>query len=289
MGQHPGRAFTAGKDFDFKYKATDRFDQMECCLIGSCIAPSSLTGTGKARSAGNNNLRGIIADSGNVYTYFLHNGAKIVCMDFNVPATPSGEINDKVKQFLQRSGNNKLLYFTGHGDSDGDICLDGGYIQVHHVFQWLAEANFSGVLTIVVDACYSGKWAKRAYNYINGQRDYADTIYHRLADAAERAGKKTYINLRCSSLGNETSLDSNQGGRYTQELTWCLRREWRWTSQDGAGWGTKVLTERKPNEQDCFWTVSESEAQTDVVLDLVIKPDRSTFAYYPSSRAPYVK
>jgi len=301
MGQHPGRALTVGEDSHCKYQGTDRFDVMQCCLIGSCISPSRLTGTAKARAGGSNNLQGIVADGQNMYRYLQDNGAEIACLDFNVPATPAKILNGKVKSFLQSPGNNKLLYLTGHGNTAGDICVEGGHICVYSVFGWLGESGFCGHLTIVVDACYSGNWAKKAHKYIHSpcrstiNKAEAGSrvdlkINTALLSAAERARQKTYINLRCSSLSSECSRDSNDGGVYTKEFIWCLRREGDWVSQTGPGWGTRVLTERRPNEQDCFWTTSTSEAQTDVTLDLVIHPDGcTTTAHYPESRAKYVQ
>lgn len=53
-----------------------------------------------------------------------------------------------------------IVYYTGHGDRDGDWCFpDGGYIT----FSSVMELNTSGWKpTIWSDCCYSGKWAAAA-------------------------------------------------------------------------------------------------------------------------------
>lgn len=53
-----------------------------------------------------------------------------------------------------------VVYYTGHGDTDGDWCFpDGGYITLKHVL----NLNTSGWKpTIWCDCCYSGKWAHGA-------------------------------------------------------------------------------------------------------------------------------
>lgn len=278
------------RDFDFKYKATGRWDQLDCALVGTCIMPSKLSGSAKARSNGSNNLSGVVSDGNNMYAYCRDNGATISLFSFQIPQPAASDMRNSIKAFLQNGSNNKLLYISGHGDSDGDIPLgDGDYIQVHHVLEWLAEVRFAGHITIVVDACYSGMWVKRIKKYIDQpSRERVDEIYHPLANAAQACGAKTFINVRASSLSNETSRDSSTGGRYTNAVLNGLRKECHWTSQDGRGWGTKVLTERAPDSNSVVFSTSKTEVQTDLSCDFVIKPDRSTVSHYPSDRAEYV-
>lgn len=283
-----GSSLACQRDYEFKYKATGRWHQLDCALVGTCIAPSSLSGSAKSRS-GNNNLRGIIADGNSMYTYCRDNGAKVSLYKFAIPQPPASEVRRDVENFCKNGSNNKLLYMTGHGDTDGDIPLQGSYIQVHHILEWLAEANFAGHITIMVDACYSGMWAKRVGKYIHkGSREKTETIYQPLRRAAQNSGQKTFINIRASSLSGETSADTSDGGKYTQSVLAGLRREHAWTSQDGRGWGTKVLTERPPDENTCVFGTSRSEPQTDLVCDYVIHPDGKTTVHFPGSRRDYL-
>lgn len=167
-----------------------------------------------------------------MYQYLRNNGS---LYQFQVPAPSGDDIKSKIRAFLQKRGNNKLLYMSGHGDRDGDLVVgEGSYLSPWEVFASLAKAQFAGVITFVIDACFAGMWVQKVSNMIHkGSRD--PEIFPPLRDAAIRRGRKTYVNLRLSSLMHEESRDSNSGGLYTNNVLSFLRKEWKWTSQDGTG------------------------------------------------------
>lgn len=275
------------KDFPTKYCRTGKtgWQQLQVGAFGTCIGTSRLPGSTRARSGGSNNLSGITQDGANVYRYFIDNGAKVVNYEFAVPARPAAEIRTKVKEFLVRPGNNKFLYLSGHGDKDGDLALGEAdeYLQVSHVFDWLNEAEFDGHITIMVDACYSGQWAKRLIARIDEKNMGGMSRQSR-----NNSGYKTFINLRLSSLANEESGDTRSGGSYTLGCLEALRKEWDWTpGQTGDGWGTKVLVNRKPDDKSVLWSTSKSEDQTDIAVDFVCLNGKWTW-YFPSSRDDYL-
>jgi len=134
-------------------------------------------------------------------------------------------------------------------------------------------------------ACGRNGWASTFTREVEKK---TETIYQPLRRAAQNSGQKTFINIRASSLSGETSADTSDGGKYTQSVLAGLRREHAWTSQDGRGWGTKVLTERPPDENTCVFGTSRSEPQTDLVCDYVIHPDGKTTVHFPGSRRDYL-
>lgn len=275
------------KDFDRKYVSTmNGWCQLEVGAFGTCIAPSRLPGSAKARSGGSNNLRGITQDGANVYQYFVEHGARIANYEFTVPARPADEVREKVKQFVMSSGNNKFLYLSGHGDPWGDLVLGEGesdWLQVSHVFDWLNEAEFLGHITIMVDACHSGKWANRLKARIN-----SGNMEGMCRASRRNRGFKTFVNLRLSSLSSETSGDTRSGGSYTLGCLDALRKEWHWTpGYVGEGWGTKIFVTRKPDGKTVLWGTGESEPQTDIAVDFVCSDGQWVWSY-PKNREPYI-
>ena len=61
---------------------------------------------------------------------------------------------------------------------------------------WLSEADFAGHITVILDSCYSGMWARTFITRMTG----SDKCLTGLQKAAQQRGSKTYINLRLSSL-----------------------------------------------------------------------------------------
>merc|ERR1712039_137688 len=143
--------------------------------------------------------------------------------------------------------------------------------------------EFHGHITILVDACYSGMWAKRLIKRINeGNMGGMCRASHR------NRGFKSFINLRLSSLSTETSRDTPSGGSYTSGCLQALRQEWHWTPQQiGQGWGTKVFVDRAPDGKSVLWTTEKSEPQTDIAVDFVCLDGKWKW-HYPTSRGEYL-
>jgi hypothetical protein len=282
------------KDFPRKYKPCDfngrHWDQLSCGLFGSCIKASAATSGMKARS-GNNGLSGIVADGNNTYKYFLANGALVSTYEFTIPPQPGTELKRKVKDFLQQPGNNKLLYLSGHGDKNGCWSANDVSLSPFEIFGWLSDAGFCGQFTLFVDACYSGKIAKRFKSAVEGNSESSQPL-RGIELAAFEQGRKTYINLRLSSLSNETSADAgpSMGGSYSHGYLRRLRLEHVWTREYvGDGWGTKIMVARPPDDSDTVWSTSNQEAQTDLIADFVFDPSsRGWTWHFPKKLKDYL-
>lgn len=279
------------RDDGNKYRATGEWHQLSAALIGTCISQGRPAPAARfvARSSTINNLQGVVSDVSNMWHYLLDNGARVARKHDPVPSEAGDVVKRKIRDFiLEDVSNNKLLYLSGHGDRRGDYCLGDGDagLSASDVFRWLAEAKFAGAFTIVVDTCYAGKWAENVSKLI-----HESEIVGPLADAARARGGSTFIFLRLSSLTGQKSRDSDTGGVYTKGLLTELRREWKYTDQDGRGWGTKVLTAIRAR---CVFgitgssTLSSTDRQTDIIIDFVINPDGTTRTNYPPDRVTYL-
>mmetsp|Transcript_29767 Transcript_29767/g.54832 ORF Transcript_29767/g.54832 Transcript_29767/m.54832 type:complete len:238 (-) Transcript_29767:297-1010(-) len=51
-----------------------------------------------------------------------------------------------------------LIYYTGHGDSDGDWCFPDGYITFDDVERYHHCHSSGYVVTVISDCCHSGQW-----------------------------------------------------------------------------------------------------------------------------------
>lgn len=301
-----GTAAIAPADSPSKYAGDGDFSRMKVGLVGTCISPALLVGTAKKRSGSNENLSGIVEDGRNMYSYFRANGAEVQLYSFTIPSPPAEELKRNIKKFLQAPGNMKTLYLSGHGNEAGDLVLGyKEYLSAHECLLWLAESNFGGMITFIVDACHSGKWAQNVSELIHlRSREGWEDVYWPLRRAIEGKGTKTMINCRMSSLAHETSGDGGPGvgGCYTSNLLWYLRREWRWskeaagshmmpklTWQPKAGWGTKGLFKHVPSDNDTVFGISLRDPQSDVIFDVTMTDDGKTQAYFPENRRKYIQ
>lgn len=281
---------TSSKDYEFKYWATSdgSWQRLQVAVVGAALAHRLMPEGTRARYGGageGGNLKGILIDVCNVYDYFLSNGADVRLLRAGIPALPGDVVKQDVRDFLQGPGNAKVLFFSGHGSRAGSLCLDGGvHISPTEVVSWLNDTRFHGMLTLIIDSCYSGMWSKEFMKALrSGQR--TGNIF----EEAQQRGRKTYINLRLSCLSWELSADTRMGGKYTQGFLRILRQEHDWTSQVGKGWGTKVWTERGPDGNDLVWSTKKSEPQTDIAVDLVVNTDRTFKWSYPQDRRRYIE
>jgi hypothetical protein len=131
--------------------------------------------------------------AGSIKNYFETRGA-------DVKPVQASSRKETLRQFCQEPGNNKLLYFNGHGADDGTVVLHDGGLEVSELEHMLKDKE--GSFTVIMVSCYSGNWAKlRDSNILKN-------------------GKKLSLNLRLSALAekptpfNLGSLDDSFSSRY---------------------------------------------------------------------------
>eukprot|EP01084_Bolivina_argentea_P123085 218157_1 len=72
--------------------------------------------------------------------------------------TTEEEAKTIISKFLQ-SNNSDCIYYTGHGDTDGDWCFaNGGYISFEWFYDKLKQYKSGKKFYVHCDACYSGNW-----------------------------------------------------------------------------------------------------------------------------------
>lgn len=62
----------------------------------------------------------------------------------------------------QRRQKPPVIYYTGHGDTDGDWCFPGGYITFDDVENFHHTHSSGYVVTVISDCCFSGKWVEQS-------------------------------------------------------------------------------------------------------------------------------
>merc|ERR1711862_926683 len=97
----------------------------------------------------------------------------------------------------------------------------------------LGQNKFNGLCTIILDSCFSGKWADELKRLF----DQRDPVVQPLLDQLWRSNKTTYLNLRLACSSDEKSYDKI----YTPRLIANLKREQKGSYQ--CGWGAKVWSQ----------------------------------------------
>jgi hypothetical protein len=122
---------------------------------------------------------------------------------------------DEVKKFFERCKRNDecpIIYYTGHGNDQGNWCFPRGTIS----FEEIVEANVksgANLVTLLCDCCHAGEWVYRSKTHkenvhvvgaAGGSRQDKNLAYNRVfAQAAfkkeEAARSKLYSDSRAIS------------------------------------------------------------------------------------------
>lgn len=114
---------------------------------------------------------------------------------------------------------------------------------------WADRDAWSGLLTIIVDACHSGAWIKDMIAKING----GDPIVQKIRRNRDKAGGCLWISFRVSSLSQELSWYNANGGRYTKSILQKLESQ---NGSKGCGYGTRTFIEDVVNGSDVVWNAN---------------------------------
>lgn len=282
-----------GRDLSFRYASTadGRFDQLNVCVIVQW------------QRRDKPELQGLPGDMYRVHQHFHNGGSRFHMLSCRYPPEPGQRLKDDILNFLHAKGNNKFLYFSGHaskmvdnargalylGNSDSYFNRNPVRLTITEVLRELGKSGFTGMMSIVLDSCYSSGWGVELLHLIN-QRD---PVIVKLEEVAKSRKKNFYLNIRMSSLPSELSFDSVDGGRFTKAwLTHMDKEEEQAKTSSkpcsGHGWGTQLWTSRVPSDRDAVFSVSMSEPQSDGIVEVVFNTaDEKWHTYMPESRRPY--
>ena len=94
---------------------------------------------------------------------------------------------------------------------------DNHFLNIDDVLGALCEnPRHVGMLMIVFDCCFAGKWANEFWA--------RDDLKDKLAVYSKKHQKNLHLNMRLSSLGKERSNDAEVGAMYTCELLQKYRK-----------------------------------------------------------------
>mmetsp|Transcript_39234 Transcript_39234/g.62679 ORF Transcript_39234/g.62679 Transcript_39234/m.62679 type:complete len:260 (+) Transcript_39234:35-814(+) len=65
-----------------------------------------------------------------------------------------------ITAFLNNDQKVQTIYYSGHGDEDGDWCFPDGYVTFEWLYGRLSTYN-SNTLCVVTDCCHSGTWVAK--------------------------------------------------------------------------------------------------------------------------------
>lgn len=216
------------------------------------------------------------------YYYFLKKGAKVRgIVHVEDDGADSFLALKKIKKFLTSpSSNAKVLYFTGHGrPSDGGISLGGNkYFTPEMFLRVMRHGEFTGLITLIVDSCYAGKWFEEIWKQ---GWEYLET-------APKKKQRPLLINLRLASLGSETARDGQWSSRLFHNLETQVP-DGEDVTKESAGWGTMIWLRKIPNEEDVVFTAKKFEPQRDIAVNITYNPvENSWTKYQPDDRKEYL-
>eukprot|EP01084_Bolivina_argentea_P186472 321425_1 len=125
----------------------------------------------KAKSATNSSELAVELDIDRLKSHSKHKIYGTIICKGKVGKTES--VKSEIIDFFKSKQEQDVwcIYYTGHGNRDGDWCFYDGRISfgwILHAFKQNYKKHFGGIvrLHIVSDCCYSGKWvdaASKAY------------------------------------------------------------------------------------------------------------------------------
>lgn len=183
---------------------------------------------------------------------------------------------------------NKLLYFTGHGNSHGEFRMHEGsseWLTIDDVLQYVQQGGFAGVLTIIVDSCYSGMWVRRMIDILNSPPDYMRQMH---AHLDRNPDWHLRIRLRTSCLKGEISTRRPTGSSYTQCLIARMGHESVRANGSGNNWGVHFARNHNAGSSDVCFGISTADPQTDLAVDFDYNGKGSWSWNYPSDREGYL-
>merc|ERR1712096_269361 len=125
----------------------------------------------EARSSSSPGGLGLSRDVDTVHRYFAANGARCgeVLLASGRTHPDARAILRSLHAFMRgsegdpsgRSYYNKLFYYCGHGSRTGTLQIgrDQGGLSLDDFLHGIADCpNWCGLCTVVIDACYAGRW-----------------------------------------------------------------------------------------------------------------------------------
>jgi len=277
----------AGRDSGMKYACQGEYEQLRCILIGG-------------DPLGENDSDRFKSDIKTLRKYFVDNGADCPyntarCIEDTDSDYSIANVKRHLAAFIRGNPSSnwhfsQCVYLTAHGDESGNLSIGNGNIHLDDVLDCMGASCWSGVMLIIVDACYAGSWIKHMAKKC---RDGCPRL-RRITDNLGSTDWPLHICFRCSSLANEASQfyegEKGNGSRYTIFYTLHMRKEE--TDQSGTGFGVKSLVHDKVSGNHVHWGTSTSEVQTDMAADFCFLKSHHTGRrhwkwYFPENRGAY--
>ena len=148
--------YVIGDDFMKSHGDDHQQSQLHAMLISS----GQTYGTNKAvaKKTSNKttcNLSCLQDDIYKMSKYFYSIGANVSVHHNNAPKI--SEVKQWITRFLKTaSGKPKVIYYTGHGDRNGNLCFDDGELS----FEEICNCGNLESTVIIKDCCYAGQWGE---------------------------------------------------------------------------------------------------------------------------------
>lgn len=221
-------------------------------------------------------LSGMFSDMLHMKEHFTDNGAAVQCYR---------DVHKKsIRSFLRKKKpslyQNKLLFLNGHGGKDTGFCMPDGHLNMEDILKWLEEGGFAGVLTLIVDSCYSGKFVKDMIKACRDRPEYLRKLHQYL----DQHGHDLRIRIRASALASEESNIHPGGSTYTQSIVGRMASEYGRAEGSGNNWGLQFAKDHYANSADTVFGVQQCYSQTDLPVDFKYNGSGSWSWWCPKDR-----
>lgn len=142
-------------------------------------------------------LPGVLFDLAELNCFALQNSINFVNIDIKETLYQREYFAKIEEQFSLKSVHIHVVYYTGHGDKEGNWSTSNGFVTFESLIKlWKDSKAYqeSAELIIVADCCYSGQWvAKLKQSDVNR------------------------VSIMASCKADEKSFDTTKGGAFTVE------------------------------------------------------------------------
>eukprot|EP01084_Bolivina_argentea_P217863 369823_1 len=183
--------------------------QLNAFLISSGQTYGTKKAVTKKDEKGNCNLGCLNDDMYKMSKYFYAIGASVTIHHNNKVSVYQAKV--WFKEYFNKFKNGpKVIYYTGHGDTNGNLCFDDGELSLDDILQCTVNKTWHDIF-FIKDCCYAAAWGKPDSSFPDEEVDGQDRHFW-------ISSPSKWMGILCSSSKNQTSAGGANGSEYTNFL-----------------------------------------------------------------------